>query len=121
MKCLVFILNEVEKLNDLLHALQDNGIRGATIIHSTGMAKALYSSNQEAVFGALRQLLNANREENRTIFVVLPKERVATAIEIIESVVGDLNQPNRGIAFTLDVGDIKGKISFKDTIYECGD
>ncbi|NLC25302.1 MAG: hypothetical protein GX777_01545 [Fastidiosipila sp.] len=118
MKCLVFILNEVEKLNDLLHALQDKGIRGATIIHSTGMAKTLYSSNQEAVFGALRQLLNANREENRTLFVVLPEDKVATAIAVIESVVGDLNQPNRGIAFTLDIGDLKGEITFKDTIFE---
>lgn len=118
MKCLVFILSQVEKLNDLLRELQDNGIRGATIINSTGMAQALYSSNQEAVFGTLRQLLNANREENRTIFVVLPEEKVATAIDIIESVVGDLSKPNRGIVFTLDVDNLKGKISFKDTIYE---
>lgn len=108
MKCLIFILNNLEKLNDLLQQLQKNGIRGATIINSTGMAKTLYSNGDEAILGSLRQLLNKNREENNTLFFVLSKDKVSKAIEVIESVVGDLSEPNTGVVFTIDVDNFKG-------------
>ena len=108
MKCLIFVLNDVRKLSKLLHEWQHNGITGATIINSTGMAKALFANNDEFIIGSLRHLLDNDREENKTLFVLLHEDKVNKAIEVIESVVGDLHQPNTGLVFTLDVGSFKG-------------
>jgi nitrogen regulatory protein PII len=108
MKCLIFILNDVRKLSKLLHEWQHNGITGATILNSTGMAKALFANNDEAIIGSIRHLLDNDREENRTLFVLLHEDKVETAINVIESVVGDLHKPNTGLVFTIDVGSFKG-------------
>lgn len=108
MKCLIFVLNDVRKLSKLLHEWQHNGITGATIISSTGMARALFADNDEAIIGSIRHLLDNDRQENKTLFVLLHEDKVDRAIEVIESVVGDLSLPNTGLVFTLDVGSFKG-------------
>lgn len=108
MKCLIFILNDVRKLSKLLHEWQHNGITGATILNSTGMAKALFANNDEAIIGSIRHLLDNDREENKTLFVLLQQDKVNTAIKVIESVVGDLSQPNTGLVFTIDIDFFKG-------------
>ena len=42
MDLLIFILNDHEKLDAILTELEKSGIRGATVIDSTGMAKVLH-------------------------------------------------------------------------------
>ncbi len=113
MKLLVFILNEVEKTEELLKAFQKADIKGATLINSTGMANALLASGDDEVFGSLRHLLNVNRNENRTFLLLMEARLVKSAVAVIESVVGDLSRPNTGIVFTLPVDLVKGAIGLE--------
>jgi len=112
MKLLVFVLNNTEKLESFLTEFAYAGIGGATVLSSTGMARVLTShdDNEEDIplFNALRSLLNPEREKSNTIFTVLPDEQVPTAIETIERVVGDLNNKDTGIVFTLPIDFVKG-------------
>ena len=55
MKLLVLILNKTEALEELLEAFVDNGIKGATIISSTGMAHAIGDYHDGAFLGSLRK------------------------------------------------------------------
>lgn len=110
MDLLVFVLNDHEKLDEVLSELEKSGIGGATVIDSTGMAKVLHLDEEEVPFlGAIRGILNpATRARSNTILMVLEKASVQTAIDAIERVVGDLNQKNVGIAFSIPVDFAKG-------------
>jgi hypothetical protein len=111
-KLVVMILNKVDVLEDLLLEFANRQIKGATILSSTGMAHTLYNSSydQEASFflGSIRSLLNPEREESKTILLVLKEEQVSSAVEALDQVTGGLNKPDTGIVFTLPVDYIKG-------------
>ena len=60
------------------------------------------------VTGSLRAMMEPDREENRTVFMVLKDEDVERAVAAVEEVAGSFNTPNSGIAFTLPVDFVKG-------------
>ncbi|MDO4712168.1 MAG: hypothetical protein Q4A75_09330 [Peptostreptococcaceae bacterium] len=109
MEALFIVLNKTEKLDDLMLAFAEKGITGGTILESKGMAKFLYSEHQELpMFGSLYMLMNDGRPMNKTIFMLLRSEKVALAKEIVKNTVGDLNQENMGIMFTVPVSSVEG-------------
>ena len=110
MKLLVFVLNMHERLDALLTEFAHKGIGGATILESTGMAEVLQDHDEEDIpfLGSLRSLLNPEREKSDTIFLVLHEEKVSEAVQIFEQMVGNLNNKNTGIAFSLPVDFVKG-------------
>ncbi|NSW90762.1 MAG: hypothetical protein HPY74_08835 [Firmicutes bacterium] len=110
MQLLVFVLNKVELLDELLKNFVKAGIKGATILDSMGMARALISNGNEniPIFGSLRMILNEGHSSNKTLFVVLEDDQVNACIRCIRKVVGDLNQPDIGILFTVPVNYIEG-------------
>ncbi len=114
MELLVLVLNDVEKLEDLMIRFQEEEISGATIINSTGMIHALSEVAGEYFLGTLRHLLERDREENKTIFMAINKEKVPFTIEVIESVIGDLSTPGTGVAFTIPLSFVKGAYGMKD-------
>lgn len=111
MKLLVFILNNDELLDDLLECFLDEGIRGATIVDSMGMASALTASGHDdhlPIFGSLRLMLNQGRPYNKTIFIALEDQQVKTCIKCIKNIVGELNKPDTGILFTIPIDYLEG-------------
>jgi nitrogen regulatory protein PII len=97
---LVFVLARYEKLDKLLVELNEAGIKGATVINTTGMARAL-NLESDAFLGSIRAYMTPDREDNRTIFMLLNEEKIATAKEVIYRVVGPLNKPETGILFAI--------------------
>ena len=110
MKLLVFVLNKVELLDELLEGFAEEKIGGATIFHSLRMARELSHAGHEddRFLGSLRAFLDPDREESRTIFTVVEDSQVEKVVRVIESVVGSLSRPDTGIVFTLPVDFIKG-------------
>lgn len=110
MKLMVIILNKVEALEELLQTFGDCGINGATILSSTGMARQLMGDDDSDIhfLGSLRALLNPEREENKTVLVVLKDDQVSVAREAVAKVLGDLSKPDTGILFTVPVDFIEG-------------
>ncbi len=108
MKLLVFVLNRVEKLEPALNKLEHAGLRGATVISSRGMAMTLEKYCDGSFLGSLRAMMEPDREENCTVFMVLQDEDVPRAIACVEQVTGSFDEPNSGIAFTVPVDFIKG-------------
>ncbi len=86
------------------------GITGATCIESVGMGRTLSEIDNSSIpiFAALRHHLNESRPYNRTIFALLPDDKVDEAISAVESVVGDLSMPGAGVLFTVPVGKVVG-------------
>lgn len=110
MQLFVFILNETDKLESLLAEFMRVGLSGATVLSSTGMARMLMGHSDEdlPLIGSLKTLLYPDRAKNNTIFVVLQDDQVQTAVAAVESVVGDINQKDTGIIFTVPITFTKG-------------
>ncbi len=113
MQMLVLVLNKTEKLDDILKALLDIGIRGATILESTGMARAL-DRDELSIFGSLRMVVDKDRETSKTIFMAVQNSLVEKARETIDEVVGGLCRPDTGVLIGLPINFFDGKVSEDD-------
>ncbi|HOP56844.1 MAG TPA: hypothetical protein PLH02_00950 [Bacillota bacterium] len=108
MKLVFFVLNDVTKLDEFLHSLKENGIHGATIISSSGMARKLIENDDMKFIGSLKALFDNPRVESEVIMMVVEDGQVETVYQVINDSIGDLSQPNTGIAFTVPIENVKG-------------
>lgn len=103
MQVLFLVLDKTELLNAVLRVFLECGIRGATIVNSTGMGRVL--SREVPLFADLRSMFDDGRQYNYTIFaVVKDEEKIDRLIGRLEEVLGGLEQPETGILFTVPVG-----------------
>lgn len=108
MKLMIFVLNKVDVLNFLLEDFSKAGIKGATIINSTGMAMTLSRLENSFIGGSLRAFFEIDRDDNRTILAVIQDDQVEVVRQVIKDVVGDLSLPNTGILFTVPIDFVEG-------------
>ncbi|NLC17981.1 MAG: hypothetical protein GX757_01965 [Clostridiales bacterium] len=111
MRLFCYILNQTEYLDTILTEFAHNGISGATIIDSTGMARVLSHKHDEEelpFLASLRKLLNPDRENNNIILTVIKDEQLPLAVDIIEKIVGNLEDNNKGIVFSFPLDYTKG-------------
>lgn len=103
---LFIVLNEVDYLDDLIAALVDVGVSGATILDSQGMASLIVSNKNHdiPIFGSLKLLLEDSRPYNKTIFSVIENENLAErTANMIQEVMEDAG-PSAGFMFTVPIG-----------------
>ena len=102
----LFILDDPSLLEDVLKAWSKGGIRGATIMESTG----LYRLTRKVI--PMRYLYTgreASEKENITLIAIVDDQAMAEkCLELTESVVGDLCQPNSGIFAAWPLPMVKG-------------
>ncbi|MGL4730819.1 MAG: hypothetical protein ACRCW0_04460 [Clostridium sp.] len=109
MEMLISVLNDIGHVENIIKEFNENGICGATIIDSTGMAEVLSTMEEEvAMFGSLKLFLNQGTYANKTIFTVLEEKKIQLAVDIINKVVGNLSKPGGGIIFTIPVNRVIG-------------
>ena len=108
MKAVVLVLNKIDLLEELLATLSQKGVRGGTIVDSTGMARALGDSEDFNILGSLRMFLDPLREESKTVFFIVKDEQVDLVRKTIDSVVGGLNNPDTGIVFGVNLDFLDG-------------
>lgn len=106
MKLLVLILNKVEKLEEVFEGFLEIGITGATVVDSVGMGHIL--SEEVPIFAGLRFLFAGSKPHNKTILSAITDEKEKPAIEVLQKILGDLNQPGTGIVFTIPIDRIEG-------------
>ena len=107
MQLLIAVINQEDKLDDILSGFLELGITGATIIDSEGMGHVL--SHDIPIFAGLQTLISRSRPQNKTIFSVIDTEEKADgAIALLQEICGDLNSPATGIAFTIPLNRVTG-------------
>jgi len=106
------ILNKTELIEDVLTLFLELGIKGATVLESTGMAKFL--SEDIPLFAGFREILKGARPNNRTIISVVPSDRVEKIALGLSEVIGDFNIPDNGLFFSLPVLSVWGEEKLKD-------
>lgn len=90
MKLLVIILNKTDVLDYLLEGLSAAGIKGATIIESSGMAMTLSRLDSSFLSASIRGLFSGE-EDNRTILSVIKNNQLDTARKIVYNTVRSIS------------------------------
>ena len=106
MHLLVAVVNQPEKLDEILSGFVELGVRGATVIKSEGMGRVL--SHDIPIFAGLQTLLDRSRPQNRTIFTVLDDDLIEEVIVLFQEICGNLEDPATGILFTLPLDRVIG-------------
>ncbi len=110
MKLLVLILNKTSYLEDILHAFNEIGIKGATVLDSTGVGRTIadHHSSNFALMYSLRKVIDGGRPYNKTILSVIDDELVEPAIKGVNEILGDLHQAGMGIMFFVPLDKVIG-------------
>jgi nitrogen regulatory protein P-II 1 len=104
---LIAVINEEEKLDEILSGMVELGVTGATIINSEGMGRVI--SHDIPIFAGLDMIASRSRPQNQTIFSVIREdEKVAGVLRLLREICGDLENPATGIAFTIPVNQVVG-------------
>ena len=107
MQLLVAVINQEEKLDEILSGFLELGITGATVIQSEGMGRVL--SHDIPIFAGLQTLLSRSRPQNMTLFSVIDEDaKVDAAIALLQEICGNLEDPATGITFTVPLNRVVG-------------
>ena len=105
---LVVILDDLERMPELLEEWQKIGVPGVTILESVGGYRVSTWLSRVGL-GALDHLFEAEEVRRRTLLVAVEDDDLlARAIAEAERVVGGFDRPNSGLLLALPVAQIKG-------------
>lgn len=108
----VLVLNDVDRLEDVLTAWWEAGVPGVTILESSGAARYLArhgARDDLPLFPSLISLLAHSEVHHRTLFAVVPDGfAVDRLFDATEAVLGSLAQHGNGIIFALPVLQARG-------------
>lgn len=107
MQLLIAVINQEEKLDEILSGMIELGVTGATIVGSEGMGRVI--SHDIPIFAGLDAIASRSRPQNQTIFsVIREEEKVEGVLRLLREICGDLDNPATGIAFTIPVNRVVG-------------
>lgn len=102
MKLLIAVINDADRIEEILTGFLEIGVTGATVIDSEGMGRVL--SQDPPAFAGLQDLVSSTRPQNTTLFSVVPDAETADrALALLERVCGSFDGPATGIALVVPV------------------
>ncbi len=108
MEALFIVLNHEGHYKELLKTFEENKIYGGTILESQGLARYMAENFSTFKFDYLSSIMNDGRPYNKTIFMVLDEEKLEIAKNCVREVVGNLEEENVGIMFSIKVSSFEG-------------
>lgn len=112
MYMLIMVLDDVSHLTDVLAAWERAGIRGVTILESTGLHRVLLRHRPGAAFAGFTRVFGNNYVGHNTLFAVVDDMAIIeAAVAATEQIIGKLDEPHTGIMFALPVSRVWGASS----------
>jgi nitrogen regulatory protein P-II 1 len=110
MYMIMFVLDDLDRLDEILDAWNRAGISGATIVESTGINRRRIARQVGTNYMAgINRLIGSESEGHFTLFAIVPSETfVQRCLEATESIVGDLDGPNTGVLAAWPLPIVKG-------------
>ena len=107
MYLILFVLNDPDRLEDLLIAWEENGVQGATVLFSTGLGRIRELDgwrDDMPLIPSLRDFYELPENMNRTIFTIVKDEaQVDAIVAATKKVVGELDERETGLFLALPV------------------
>jgi len=104
---ILLVLNDPDRLEDLLIAWEEKGVEGATVLFSTGLGRIRQLEgwrDDMPLIPSLSDFYEIPENMNRTILTTVRDEaQVETIITATRSVIGDLDEKGNGLLLVLPV------------------
>jgi hypothetical protein len=114
MHFILFVLQDMAKLEELLYAWETAGVTGITILPSIGLAKIKVKRALQEDFPlipTLEDIVESPQNQSRTLFsIVSTDDQVNAVLQATIDVVGPLDNPDSGILTVLPVTNAYGLI-----------
>lgn len=110
MYLLVHVLEQTDYLLDIMERYAKIGIKGSTVIDTTGMGRVLMQTKASSeITEHINKVITDLESSNKTVLTVI-KDRnlVDQAINIVKDLCGDLNEPGKGILFAMPLEIVEG-------------
>jgi nitrogen regulatory protein PII len=107
MYLILFVLNDPDRLEDLLIAWEEKGVQGATVLFSTGLGRIRELDgwrDDMPLIPSVRDFYELPENMNRTIFtVVMDEAQVEAVVAATKKVAGELDERETGLLLVLPV------------------
>jgi nitrogen regulatory protein PII len=107
MKLVILITSRLGDTHTVGEAWQQAGAPGVTLIESFGLRRIQEASKSLEVLPGMMSLMEILRENDEiksaTMLSVVDDQHVDAIIRSTESILGDLNVPNNGVLFVIDI------------------
>lgn len=105
----MLVVDDPNRLDDVLDAWEAVGVSGSTIIESTGINRHKQRLTGSVIMAGFNRLISSGDESHFTLFVIVPDENMVHAcLEAAEKIVGSLDQPNTGVMAAWQLSFVKG-------------
>jgi len=109
MHIIMFVLDDPKKLDAILEAWNQVGVRGVTIMESTGIQRRRDQVKHIPMRFSFESIPQLGEQGNYTLFTIVQNSTVVKkVIEATEKIVGDLCGPNTGILTAWPLAVTKG-------------
>lgn len=109
---ILFVLDDPDKLEEVLSAWSEAGVNGITVMPSTGLGRIRQGAGYRddiPLIPSLEDFYDRIEEFHRTLFTVVKGEKtVKKVVEATQAVIGDLDLPNTGMMVVLPVSQAYG-------------
>ena len=106
MYMILFVLDDPDQLDELVEAWESVGVRGATILESTGIQRR---KKKLIPMRYVYQTTGSVEKHHYTLFAIVESQAVVQAcLAATEQLVGDLDQPNSGVFTSWPLDIVKG-------------
>ena len=108
---IVFVLDNADQCRDILDAWEKAGIRGVTILESSGLGRVRRAGIRDdlPLMPSLSDIFLNTETQHRTLFTVVKSQsQIEAIVKATKSVVGDLEQPDTGFLFVVPVSQVFG-------------
>ena len=109
---IIFVLNDPDLCKDVLDAWESAGIRGVTILESSGLGRVRQAGIRDdlPLMPGLSDLFKHTETNHRTLFtVVRSQDHIEAVAKATQSIVGDLEKADTGFLFVVPVSQVYGK------------
>ena len=107
MYLVLMVLNDPDRLEELLIAWEENGVQGATVLFSTGLGRIRQMDawrDDMPLIPSLRDFYEVPENMNRTVFTVVNTEaQVDALVAATKAIVAELDEHGTGLLLVLPV------------------
>jgi PTS system nitrogen regulatory IIA component len=106
-KLFVVVLYERRYLEEITELFLERGIRGASVMDSSGIRDVL---SKVPLFGDFLNFLGERAEMSKTIMTVVKESEIPRLVEGMEEIMGDLDTHSGAMVMALDIAYMKGSL-----------
>lgn len=108
MQLLLLITKKEELIDELMKKLAIAGVKGGTVLDSTGMAKSLANADDMPMFDVFKEIVKQQNTTSKTVFFGVEDEKVEIVRNTVNDVFGNLNKPNTGVLMGIPLSFVDG-------------